>query len=70
MLTGRHQNSKHVSVETDCEFGEMWSMLLKRKDDVPQAGLKFMDELVGEGKGPPSFLGIDRASVNKWLFFN
>ena len=47
------------------ESDEAHSMLLKRKDDVPQAGLKFMDELVGEGKGPPPFLRMDRASENK-----
>ena len=30
-----------------------------------QADLKFMDELVGEGKGPPSFLKMDRAGENE-----
>ena len=39
----------------DCESDEAWSWLLKRKDDVPGRGLKFMDELVGMGKGPPAF---------------
>ena len=38
---------------------------MKRKDDVPEAGLKFMDELVGMGKGPPGFMRMDRASENK-----
>ena len=36
---------------------EVFSKLLKRKEDVPQAGLKFMDELEGEGKGHHHSLG-------------
>ena len=40
-------------------------MVMKRKDNVPQRGLKFMDELVGMGKGPPAFLRMDRASENR-----
>ena len=39
----------------DYETDKAWSWLLKKKDDVPQTGLKFMDELVGIGKGPPTF---------------
>ena len=39
----------------DCETDKAWSWLLKRKDDVPQTGLKFTDELVGMGKGLPAF---------------
>ena len=49
----------------DCETNEAWSKSLKRKDDVPEAGLNFTDELVGMGKGPPGFIGMDRASENK-----
>ena len=41
------------------------SWLMKRKDDVPQRGLKLMDELVAMGKGPPAFLRMDRASENR-----
>ena len=38
---------------------------MKRKEDVLQAGLKFMDRIVGEGKDPPSFLRMDRAAKNE-----
>ena len=39
--------------------------MLKRKDEVPEEGVKFIDELVGKGKGPPSFMRMDRASENR-----
>ena len=40
-------------------------MVAKEKDDVSHRESKFMDELVGMGKGPPSFLRMDRASENR-----
>ena len=52
-------------VMMDCETDKAWSRLLKRKEDVPQAGVKFMDELVGLGKDPPSFLRMDRANEDE-----
>ena len=52
-------------MNVDCETDKAWLKLLKRKEDVPQAGLKFMDELVGEGKGPPSIFRMDRSTENK-----
>ena len=64
-VNGTASGGKCVSVKTDCESSKMWSTLLKRKDDVPQADLNFMGEIVGEGKVPPSFLRMDRANENK-----
>ena len=62
---GTASGNECVSVMNDCETDKAWSKLLKRKGDVPQAGLKFMDELVGIGKGSPAFFRMDRASENK-----
>ena len=45
-----------VLVEIDCETDKGWLRSLKGKEDVQEAGLKFMDELVGMGKGPPGFM--------------
>ena len=48
----------------DHETDKAWVKSLKKKDEVPEKGLKFIDELVGKGKGPPAFLRMDRASEN------
>ena len=64
-VDGMVSGNKCVLVKMDCESSEEWSTLLKRKDGVPQAGLKFLDEIAREGKDPPSFFRMDRAHENQ-----
>ena len=57
--------SKCVLAMTDHETDMAWSKLLKRKEDMSQTDVKFTDELVGQGKGAPSFLRMGGASENE-----
>ena len=50
----------------DCKTDCMHTSSMKKKSMAADEMLKFIDEMVGMGKEPPSFIRLDRSGENSW----